>query len=369
MTKNIQTNCQRIVFLDYLRVIACFMVMAIHAAEPYYLGGEGTLIASFGDAVWVTLTEVLCRVCVPLFVIASSYLLFPVSGDTWNFIRHRFVKIGVPFLVCSIAYVIYFKGSLGKLAFNFPAEGGHLWFVPMLLGLYLLMPLLSPWAEKASEKELKWWIALWLLTTLFPFARRLWTMLYGEPLFGFGAVAYLHGECPWNSFGAFHYISGFVGYMLIGFWFRKFCKQGSFISTLKIALPLWLVGAAIVGGGFLMRIPGPYPFANTYAFAVDLEMSIEYCSLGVVLATLGAFMIVRHFTWHGGFYKLIIRPISNASFMAYLIHMFILLPVFEILKPRMSTPFVILGTAATTFVLSMTICIIFRKIRILITAK
>ena len=38
----------------------------------------------------------------------------------------------------------------GKLLFNFPDEGGHLWFVPMLAGLYILMPLLSPWAEEVS---------------------------------------------------------------------------------------------------------------------------------------------------------------------------------------------------------------------------
>ena len=36
---------ERIVFLDYLRVVACFMVMAIHACEPFYLGGEEGLIA------------------------------------------------------------------------------------------------------------------------------------------------------------------------------------------------------------------------------------------------------------------------------------------------------------------------------------
>ena len=30
---------ERIVFLDYLRVIACFMVMLVHSIEPFYLGG------------------------------------------------------------------------------------------------------------------------------------------------------------------------------------------------------------------------------------------------------------------------------------------------------------------------------------------
>ena len=354
---------ERIVFLDYLRVIACFMVMAIHSAEPFYLGGEGTLIASFGDAVWVTLTEVLCRVCVPLFVIASSYLLFPLTGDAWTFFRRRLVKIGVPFLVFSAAYAIWFGGSLAKLAFNFPAEGGHLWFVPMLFGLYLLMPLLSPWAEKVGEKELKRWIALWILTTLFPFARRLWTVLYGEPLFGYGAVPYLHGECPWNPFGAFHYVSGFVGYMLIGLWFRRFCAQGTFASSLRCAVPLWLAGAAITGGGFLLRIPGPYPFSGMYAFAVDLEMSIEYCSLGVVLSTLGAFMVLRHLNRDGALYRLVVRPLSCASFEAYLVHMFILLPAFDYFRPRLSTPLAVLSTAATTFAASMLLCVAYGRLR------
>ena len=32
-------NKERVIFLDWLRVIACFMVMAVHSAEPFYLGG------------------------------------------------------------------------------------------------------------------------------------------------------------------------------------------------------------------------------------------------------------------------------------------------------------------------------------------
>ena len=56
---------KRVVFLDWMRVIACFMVMAIHAAEPFYLGGEApniTYIASRWDMIWITVTECLCRV-------------------------------------------------------------------------------------------------------------------------------------------------------------------------------------------------------------------------------------------------------------------------------------------------------------------
>ena len=354
---------KRIVFLDYLRVIACFMVMAIHSCEPYYLAMEGdrvvTKIASCGDAICITLVECLCRVCVPLFVMASSYLLFPVTKPTGEFLRRRIGRVLVPFAIWSIAYVWHFGGEWGKLAFNFPDAGGHLWFVPMLMGLYLLMPLISPWAEKVSEKELRGWLILWLVTTSFPFLRKLWGMLFGYP--SFGAIPYLWGECPWNMFGTFQYVSGFVGYMLLGFWFRKFVPELPWNKTLSMAVPLWGVGTAILGGFFLMRIP-ECPFTRDYAFAVDLEMSIEYCSLGVALATVGVFMIVRKFTYDGVFYRFVIVPLSKASFGAYLLHMFVLLAVFEKIRPDCPTMVAIALTAVISFAASSVISLALARI-------
>jgi surface polysaccharide O-acyltransferase-like enzyme len=354
---------RRIVFLDYLRVVACFMVMAIHACEPFYLGGEqGTFIASRADALWVTLTEMLCRVCVPLFVMASATLLFPLSVPAGVFFRRRLARIAVPFAVWACLYVWRFGGSWGQLAFNFPAAGGHLWFVPMLLGLYLLMPLLSPWAEKASEREVRGWVLLWLLTTLFPYLRRLWTALYGAPLFGYGAVPYLYGECPWNAFGAFQYVSGFFGYVLLALWFRKFAPAVSRRRTLLIAALFWLTGAAAIGGGFFFRLSGPFPYAAPYATAVDLEMSIEYCSFGVALATIGAFLALRTISGAGAFYRRVIRPLAQASYGTYLLHMFVLLPVFDALRPHLSTPAAIVLTAAVSFVLSSLLSLVIGRL-------
>ena len=42
---------------------------------------------------------------------------------------------------------------------------------------------------------------------------------FGAP--EFGPTPFLWGEAPWNHFGAFYYVSGFSGYMLLGFYFRK----------------------------------------------------------------------------------------------------------------------------------------------------
>lgn len=357
---------KRIVFLDYLRVVACFMVMAIHACEPYYLTMEGgavvTTILSHCDAVCITVVECLCRVCVPLFVMASSYLLFPVTTSTGGFLRRRLARVGVPFVIWSVAYVWRFGGDWGRLAFNFPDAGGHLWFVPMLFGIYLLMPLISPWAEKASEREVRGWLILWMITTTFPFVRKLWGVLYGEP--SFGAVPYIWGECPWNMFGTFHYVSGFLGYVLLGFYFRRFVPELSWGRTLSVALPLWCIGVAIFGGVFYWRIP-ECPFTKPYAFAVDLEMSIEYCSFGVALAVIGAFIMFMKCSAAGGFYSKFVRPLSEASYGTYLLHMFVLSPFLGIFQHRLSAPYAIIATAASSFIVSSVISVAIRRIPLL----
>jgi surface polysaccharide O-acyltransferase-like enzyme len=358
-------NVKRIVFLDYLRVIACFMVMVIHAAEPYYLTVENgalvTKIASRFDAVCITAAEGLCRICVPLFVMASSYLLFPLTRPAGEFFRRRLTRTVVPFAVWSAAYVAYFGGDWGRLAFNFPDAGGHLWFVPMLLGLYLLMPLISPWAEKAGEKEIRGWLVLWLVTTAFPFVRKIWGALYGDP--SFGAVPYLWGECPWNMFGAFHYVSGFFGYVLLGYYFRRFVPELTWRRTLSVALPLWGVGVAIFAGVFLARIP-QCPFTRPYAFAVDLEMSVEYCSFGVALAVAGAFLVLRKLNGGGVFHAKIVKPLSEASYGTYLLHMFVLIPVFGYFQPKLSTPSAIVATAVSSFAVSSAVSLAVRRVPI-----
>ena len=362
LAEKTKTVGERVVFLDWLRIIACFMVMVIHSCEPFYLGGAApnvTFIANRWDAFWVSLVESVCRVCVPLFVMASSYLLFPLKRPTGEFFRRRLGRIVVPFLVWSCAYIGWFGDSWGKACFNFPDAGGHLWFVPMLLGLYLLMPLLSPWAERVRERELRGWLILWLVTTTFPYLRRVWSALYGAP--SFGAVPYLYGECPWNMFGMFHYVSGFIGYLLLGFWFRRFAPEFSWRRTFAVAVPLGLVGAAIVGGGFYFRIP-EFPCAKPYAFAVDLEMSIEYCSLGVALTVIAAFLLIRKIKADGAFYRRVVRPLAEASYGTYLLHMFVLLPVFAALHAGCGTPVTIFATAAATYALASAAGVLLRRV-------
>lgn len=363
---------KRVAFLDYLRVIAIFMVLVIHSCELYYFGAEGqTYLASRTDAFWVTFFEIVSRACVPLFVIASSYLLFPVSQPTGKFLKRRLLKVGVPFAFWCLVYTWWNGGEWGRMIFNFPiAAGGHLWFVPMLFGLYLLMPLLSAWAERVSEKELRSWLLVWLFTTTIPYLRWIFAAIYGSGwghLFGeanFDNIPFFWGECPWNGFGTFHYVSGFFGYLLLGLWFRKFARELSSRKALMIAAPFGMIGALLMGVPFLGRLlsaaNGSWPFEAPYAFAVELETPIEYCSLGVAAMVFAWFVLIRSFNSQGAFYCHVIRPLSEASFGVYLIHILLLVPAGGVIKSHLPTPLAIPLIAATTFVCSSILVIAYQ---------
>ena len=94
----------RVVWVDWMRVAACFMVLLVHATEPFYLGGEGSQILTEADAYWSSFFDSFVRACVPLFVVASSYLQFPLHYSTGEFFRRRAVRVFVPFLLWSVVY-------------------------------------------------------------------------------------------------------------------------------------------------------------------------------------------------------------------------------------------------------------------------
>ena len=92
--------------LDLLRVLACYMVLQVHAGEFYYIA-DGGLVAAGGEPVWACWLNSLCRTAVPLFVMLSGFFLLPVRERTRDFFARRFVRVVVPFLVWCVLYAIY----------------------------------------------------------------------------------------------------------------------------------------------------------------------------------------------------------------------------------------------------------------------
>ncbi len=329
-------NKSREVWIDWLRVIACFMVMIVHSTEPFYLGGDGGQILCESDMYWSAFFDSLVRMCVPLFLIASSYLQFPIHYSTAEFFRRRAIRILIPFAIWSVAYAFYWGNAvenLQGLTYNFNYSSGHLWFVYMIVGVYIIMPMLSPWAEKVSKRELQVYLGIWLFTTTLPILRDFLAtadinLIYGKTGLPRQAVYPLWGEASWNAYGTFYYISGMIGYLLLGLYLRRFVPVKSWAKTLPVALPTYLVGFAITFGGFIRRVlltqGGEFPVCTDLPHAVWWETTWNYDSLGVVLMTIGAILMMRKISCHGFIYQTYVVAGAKASYGMYLIHMLVL---------------------------------------------
>ena len=329
---------ERVIWLDWMRVAACLMVIVVHATEPFYLGGDGSLILTRTDAFWASFFDSFVRACVPLFVIASSYLQFPLHYSSEEFFRRRAVRILVPFVLWTVVYALVWGSPVQNfkdLLLNFNYAAGHLWFVYMLVGVYLLMPLLSPWAERVGRTELRIYLGLWLFTTVIPLLR---DWVFGAPPVVYGvsglprqALFPLWGEASWNAYGVFYYLSGFVGYLLLGLYVRKFLGTWSWRKTLAVALPCFAAGFALSFGGFLRRVwlssGGEFPVGGLVEKAVWWETTWCNDTLGVALMAIAWVLLFRKIQAAGGFYRRITLPLSRAGYGMYLSHLLVLVPI------------------------------------------
>ena len=378
-------NNNRQIWIDWLRVAACFMVFVVHSTEPFYLGGDGALILNETDAFWSSFFDTLVRSCVPLFIIASSYLQFPTKYPAGEFFKRRTVRVLIPFVIWTIVYAFVWGEpveNFRNLLLNFNYAAGHLWFVYMLIGVYLLMPILSPWAEKVEKKELQIYLGIWLFTTLIPIIRDLASggetlVIYGPSGLPRQALFPLWGEASWNAYGTFYYFSGFIGYLLLGLYFRRFVGELSWKKTLAISIPCYIAGHGITFCGFLRRVyetaGGEFPVGGLVEKAVWWETTWCNDTVGVALMAIAWILLFKKIKADGCFYQKVLLPVSKASYGIYLMHLLILVPICGAFRGWLgsgaegvlgfwTTPVQILGSAIAAFICTAIVSVILRRI-------
>ena len=317
---------ERIVFIDYIRVIACFLVMLVHASENFYGADASGLAASYSylandaNRFWVAFYDgFVARTCVPLFMIVSAFLLVPMKqGQTMGgFYSRRFKRILPPFIIFLLLYTflpLAWGGmtweqsltDLKLLPFNFPSMAGHLWFMYPLIGLYLIIPVISPWLEKASAKEERTFLGIFIVSTFIP-----WIHDYIKPE--------VWGEAFWNEFDMLWYFSGFLGYLVLAHYIRVHLDW-SRKRKLSVGLICFLVGAAFTGWAFWTKaVPGQMIETPV------VEWSWDFCTPNVLLATFGLFLVFSCIRQEKA--PAAVTSVAKLSFGMYLMHMFFMVPI------------------------------------------
>ena len=326
MNNTANTSHDRVVFVDYIRVVACFLVMLVHASENFYaadssgLAGCVSMLVNEDNRFWVAFYDgTLGRISVPLFMIVSAFLLVPMkSGYTMtSFYKRRLMRVVPPMVVFMFAYTflpLLWNGmtweqsmtDLMHLPFNFPSMAGHLWFMYPLISVYLIIPVVSPWLERASARDEMVFLALFFASSFTPFIHKFIT-------------PEVWGECFWNGYGMFWYVSGYLGYLVLAHYVRVHINW-SRAKRMRIGAAAAVVGMVFTGWSFwVMGSPG---------VLIDtpmLEWAWEFCTPNIIIATFGVFLmfscIERSST------PRVIAELSRLSFGIYLIHLFFLAPI------------------------------------------
>ncbi len=323
---------QHIVWLDVVRFIAMFTVVCCHCTDPFnFYPGTAPNIGEI--KLWGAIYGSVLRPCVPLFVMITGALLLPVRGDTSTFYKKRIPRVFYPFLIWSVLYNLFpwITGLLGlnpqiildffpyageevmqqsfsvsleyilMIPFNFSILAVHMWYIYLLIGLYLYLPVFSAWVEKASERAKLMFLLAWGVTLLLPYYYQF-------------VSNYLWGTCSWNSFGMLYAFAGFNGYLLLGHYLKNL--EWSLKKTLTIGIPMFAVGYAVTFLGF-RHITALPEYTDEM-----LELFFTYCSLNVVMMTIPVFMLAKKVKVNSERMKKALANLTVCGFGIYMIHYF-----------------------------------------------
>jgi surface polysaccharide O-acyltransferase-like enzyme len=282
----------RILYLDIIRVMACLMIIAMHAPIPNtglssYLLSSDSLLTAPG---------------IGLFIMVSGALLLPVSMSTDQFLKKRFSKIVCPtFFWTGFYYLVapYTEtvdrgaGVASFLSILFsPQFNSVLWFMYMLAGLYLLAPILSAWLKQIKRREIEFYLFLWGITMCYPLIRDIVWVNEGYS-------------------GMLYYLGGYAGYFLLGYYLHNYVNQISVWKCLLFLIIPLSIAATIKIRGIQVR------FYDMF----------WYLSIFVAMMCIAWFMLLKKLNvayngssrWHRN-----IVFISNCCFGIYLVHIFVM---------------------------------------------
>ncbi len=300
---------KQIVWLDAVRLLAFFFLLCCHAADPFYATATYANADAGGpvDPAMLTWGErwmAFVRPCVPLFVMITGALMFPVRQSMGAFYKKRILRVLWPFLIWSVLYYLFpwitgllgldksivytcfiwaesdsqsFQSSLAnilRIPYTFSFIAQHMWYIYMLIGLYLYMPIFSAWVERATKRRMQVVLGLWGLSTFLPYFHQF-------------VSTYAFGTCTWNSFGLFYYFAGFNGYLLLGHYLR-YHVNWSWSRTWPVALVLLVAGFLVtyLGYGYIMSLPDKTPEM--------IELFWTYNTINVACMSAAWFLLLKH---------------------------------------------------------------------------
>lgn len=290
---------KRIIYLDMLKVISCIAVVLIHATA---VGFTEIDISSTGWKMSAVF-NLISRFAVPVFVMVSGALFLDKDKEvsvkklyTKNILHLVIIYIVWTFIYST--YNVYNKG----LEFNILKilKGGiiksyyHLWFIPMLIGVYVWIPMLKNIVK--DKKLVEYFLIIFLLFGVIPTT----IQLFNFPYSGYIGNILSRIQVPALSY---------IGYFILGHYLH------TYDITKKHKKVIYILGIV----SLIVAILGTIFYSLHLGYAKE-----SFCrefSITTYLMSIAVFVLFKDLLYNKEVrLKKLIVHLSNVSLGIYLTH-------------------------------------------------
>lgn len=356
-------NQQRLFWLDLARVIAIVSISFNHALNRSFAIYSGTqsefltmpIIGSLLKAV----LYVFSRIGVPLFLMISGSLLLKRSYDDKKtlsrFIDHNWWELFRTteiWLTIMFWYLQIFEGSVLRteglgfaisryintlLFINHSTQTtmGSMWYMPMILCIYLMIPVISVAIKNLGDGLFKLLCGIVLISSMI------------MPNINIVLEAMDSGSMIF-ALSSSDVFSVYFLYILAGYWISE--------GRLKDVKDIW------VYGGFIISFLGTALF-QVWLYSTPSDYCVAYSDVGILISGALLFEIIRRKAANHQYTGKTITYLSKISFGIYFVHICIMTGVDVLVDKFASIPvfpeFILLESSA--FILSVVVIWIVSK--------
>ena len=296
-------NMKRIVRYDILRVVACFAIILLHVSASYWNGVD----VKGKDFFIITVYNSLTRFAVPVFFMLSGlFLASPHKKDVA--VGKRVLKLILLFYVWSAFFafqrviVIVFTGNFSQKALEdaverFISGHYHMWFLQVLCGFYLLIPVARQLCAK--KEAVQYYLILWVV---FRFLFPCLTNAFHLDIL----------QARIDSLGM-DVLAGNFGYFLLGYYLKA--------TEIKqvVRRGIYIIG---IGAIFLTIF---LTIRDSRAQSAYVEKWFSPSSLNILVFSVAIFIFFQYGKW----FEQVKRPelwkkLSDYTFFVYMFHVFII---------------------------------------------
>ena len=304
-----------------LRIIATFAVIMLHVSSPIVVNYSNNSLSSWFVS---NFFDSLSRFCVPVFVMISGALLLGKSEDIVVFLQKRVKRILVPFLFWTFIYlsfnIFYFKTIEVHSFIDFSMKffrslwfGSvfHFWYIYMIIGVYLITPIVNPWVTSVNSKGYFYFFSVWGISVFF---------------------LQFKFENYKPSIDLI-YFSKYIGYFVLGY----FLSKSDFSKYKKIILFVYYFSLLII-------VFGTFYFSSKQNSFVGYLY--DYFNFFVICNSISFFLIIKHFFNFNFVKNSFFISLNEDSYGVYLVHVLVLWSLNEIglngnfIHPILGIPFV-----------------------------